>query len=419
VNVTEKTVGEPRTGGVPVVLVMALTVVTLLGRFTLDRIGFVQLGDLDLRILAIPGLLLVTLLWRVLPGPARYRHRWPASVRLTLVLIGYLCVTVFWAPLGARVSASVFDLACLAALVVLTGTIAAPDPARARRLMLLCLFGAGLAYGLAGLLVGQTNAQGRTAAFGGGPNVYVRVVALGIIAAIALAVIYRRRWLLLSVPPLLVAGALAGSRGGTLAAAVTALVIALLVRRRMSGRSWLFAGVLAVAAAGAAALLLPRSAMAGLQSRFVSQIFVQDQYSGRPELIDQGLTLALGHPVWGAGLDSFYATVGGTEDLGYPHNLVVDIAASSGVIGLGLLVAVGVAFLRDGRPWRSMAADRVALVAAALYVAVASMFSGDMYDSRFMWIFIALAMVGSAESRSAARSPAVEAPDPRVPAQAR
>jgi O-antigen ligase len=320
-------------------------------------------------------------------------------VQLTVVLISYLAVTVFWSPPGARITHSLLDLLYLVLLVALTVTISAPDPRRARRLVIISMFIAGVMYALAGLLIGQTDQQGRTIAFGGGPNVYVRVIVLGIIASIALSTVYRRKLFLLAIPALVAGAVLSGSRGGALAALATGLVIVALRWRRLSWRAPLAAMVVGGAAVIGCMYLLGPKVMGALQQRYITDIFVQDQFSGRPELFDEGLSIAFSHPIAGGGLDSFYALFGSSDDLGYPHNLLVDIAATGGLIGLSLFVAVVVAFVRDGRPWRSLPADQMALIAAALYVAVASLFSGDIYDSRFMWIFVALAMNHPAGSR--------------------
>jgi O-antigen ligase len=313
-------------------------------------------------------------------------------VQLTLVLIGYLAVTVFWTPPAARITQSILDLVYLGLLVVLTVTISAPDPSRARRIIIISMFTAGIMYALAGLLIGQTDQQRRTIAFGGGPNVYVRVIVLGIIASIALTIIYRRKLFLLAIPALLAAGVLSGSRGGAVAALATGLVIAALRWRRLSWRAPLVAMVVSGAAVIGCMYLLGPQEIGAIQQRFISDTFVQNQFSGRPALLNEGLTIAVDHPLAGGGLDSFYAWFGRSEDLGYPHNLLVELAATGGLIGLGLFVAVVVAFIRDGRPWRSVPTDQMTLIAAALFIAVASMFSGNFYDSRFMWIFVAMAI---------------------------
>lgn len=377
--------------GVPRVLILALFVATLMGRFTLDRIGMPQYTDFDLRIVAIGGLVALTLMWRTFPGVHHHRTRWPASALLALALIGYLALTVFWASLEARAVQAATDLAYLALLIAVTVTISAPNPDQARRAMLNLLWFAGLAYAAAGLLIGQTDEQGRTTAFGGGPNVYVRVVILGLIAGIALCVIHRRALYVLPIPILAVAAVLSGSRGGAVAAVGTALVIGFLCRRRMSRRTLVGVAAVAGGAVLAGALLLGSVAAGAAQQRFIAGLFEHDQFSDRPALLGQGLTIALRAPLIGGGLDSFYAEFGQSEDLTYPHNLIVEIVATGGLIGLGLLAAWAVAFWREGRPWRTLPPDRLAMIATALFIAVAGMFSGDLYDSRFLWVFAALA----------------------------
>jgi O-antigen ligase len=388
------TTGAPRVPGVSRVLVVGLFVTALLGRFTLDRLGSGRFGDLDLRIVAFGSLVLVTLMWRFLvprPGPCR---PWPLAVRLNLVFFGYLAATVFWAPPGARVAFSMADLGYLMLLVVLAVTLSAPDPARARRHLLACMFTAGAVYAVAGLLFGQVDQQGRAAAFGGGPNVYVRVIVFGIIGAVALAVLYRRALFLLAVPVLAAAAVQSGSRGGVLAALATALFVLVLCARRMSWRGLAATGATVAAVLVGGAYLLDARARAAGQARFVSGIFERDQFSDRPELLAQGLRIAVAHPVLGGGLDSFYAWTGQVEDIGYPHNLVVNVADIGGAVGVVLLAAVLVAYAAAARPWLRLPADQLALVAAACYVAIASMFSGDLYDSRFLWIFLVLVASG-------------------------
>ncbi|WP_028925031.1 O-antigen ligase family protein [Pseudonocardia acaciae] len=389
VTAVRRDAGTPRR--VPRLLVLALFVATLMGRFTLDRIGMPEFTDFDLRIVAIGGLLALVLMWRTLPVAHHYHNRWPPSMLLVLALICYLATTVFWAPAQARAAEAATDLGYLALLLVITVTISAPDPEHARRTMLVLLWIAGVTYAAHGLVIGQTDVQGRTTAFGGGPNVYVRVVVLGLIAAVALAVLHRRKLFLIPIPALVVAAILSGSRGGAVAAVGTALFVAILYRRRISRRAVAGASVIAVGVLLAGAAVLGSGAAGSPQQRFVVGLFQRGQFSDRPALLDQALSIAIRHPVFGGGLDSFFAEFGQSEDLSYPHNLVVDVAATGGLIGAALLVACAVAFVAEGRPWRGLPTDRVAFVAAALFIAIAAMFSGDLYDSRFLWVFAALA----------------------------
>lgn len=379
------------TRAVPVTVLLATFFTALMGRFTLDRIGVAWFGELDLRTVFCPALVVLVLLWRFRPDDPDYRHSWAPPVRWVLAIMGYLMLTAFWAPYGASVDERLADLGFLALLIVATVVVSGPDPAWARRVVLAATYITGLLYALAGLILGQTDAQGRTIAFGGGPNVYVRVLLVAVIAAVALSVIYRRKLFLLPVPVLGVAALLAGSRGGV-AAAVTTAVFVVLCRRRLSWR----VGAAAVLAAGAGLVatttLLDTTDVALIQKRFVSDLFQEHQFSGRPELLGQALKIFLANPLFGGGLDSFHVRFGYSENLGYPHNLVVDVAATGGLVGLGLLVAFSVSLVRHVRPWGQVRPDQLAMLMGMIFVAAASMFSGDFYDSRFLWMFAVLAV---------------------------
>jgi O-antigen ligase len=376
---------------VPVSLVLATYVVALMGRFTLDRIGITEFGELDLRTIVCPALAVAALLWRFRPDYPDYRHPWAPSLLWMLAVIGYLWLTVFWAPYAARTDERVVDLVWMALLIVVMVMVSGPDPARARRVVLAATFASGMLYAFSGLILRQTDEQGRTIAFGGGPNVYVRVVLLGALAAIALAVVYRRKIFLVPVPLLATAALLASSRGGVLSAGVTAAAFVVLCWRRLSVRAIVATVLMVIAGLAASLTLLDAKNLEMIQQRFVAAP-QQDQFSGRPELFDQGLVLFRDNPVVGGGLDSFYVRFGFNSDLGYPHNLVVDVAATGGVIGLALLAGFVVALIRDVQPWRSLPGDAMAMIMAIVFITTASMFSGDFYDSRFLWIFAALAV---------------------------
>jgi O-antigen ligase len=378
---------------VSVTLLTGLFVAILLGRFSLGRLGDDRYANVDLRFFAIGGLVAATVIWRFLPVAHHWRVSWALSTRLVLLLLGYLALTVLWAPVGAQVVDSTSDLLFVAVLIVLTVVISAPDPARARRVVIICLWVAGSIYGAAGLLIGQTDAQGRTVAFGGGPNIYVRVIVLGAIAAIALSVLYRRWFFLLPIPGLAASAVLSGSRGGLLAAVLTAGLFLALYRRRVTARAVLILVIGgSVSLAGAAWFIFGSRAASKLRDRFVTDLFVTHQYSERPQLASQGLSLLLRHPWTGAGLDSFYVVFGQRENLRYPHNMLIEVGSDGGLIGLLLLAAIVVVFCYEGRPWRPMSADRITMALGAFYIAVASMFTGDVYDTRLLWIFAALAM---------------------------
>ncbi|MGH3935563.1 MAG: O-antigen ligase family protein [Pseudonocardiaceae bacterium] len=372
--------------------VLGLFGVALMGQFTLGRLGIEQFGELDLRLVAFPALVTTVLLWRFQPGHRDYRHAWPPASLWAIAMVAYLALTAFWAPHEARISDSVTDLAFLGLLIVMATVVAAPDPARARRLTLTTMYITAVVYGLASVLIGETDAQGRTTAFAGGPNVYTRVVLLGVVAAVALTALYGRRLFLLAIPLLVLAALLAASRGAVVAAVATVVVFGAVTWGRWSRRTIGLAVLVTAGTLVVAWSLLPPAAVEVVRQRFVDQVFQQGELSSRPELISQALTIFAGDPLIGAGLDSYFVHFGFGVGLDYPHNLVLDLAVTGGIVALAIFGMFVVALTRDSRTLRPMTADQLAMLLSACYLGTASMFSGGFYDSRFFWVFAVLAV---------------------------
>ncbi len=380
----------------PALLVLGLFGIALMGQFTLDRLDIEQFGELDLRLVAFPALVAAVLLWRFQPGHRDYRHVWPPTSLWAIAIISYLALTAFWAPYEARITETLTDLAFLGLLIVMATVVSAPDPARARRVTLAAMYVAAVVYAVAGVLIGETDAQGRTTAFAGGPNVYTRVILLGVVAAIALTALYGRRLFLVAIPLLASAALLPASRGAIVAALATVVLFGALTWGRWSFRA---VGLAVLVTAGTLIVtwnLLPSSAVDVVRYRFVDQVFEQNELSGRPQLISQALTIFVDDPLIGAGLDSYFVRFGLGIGLEYPHNLVLDLAATGGVAALAIFGMFAVALVRDSRPLSTMTADQLAMLLSACYLGAASMFSGEFYDSRFFWVFAVLAVNYSA-----------------------
>lgn len=397
----ERSPGRP----LPVVLLCAVYVVALGGRFTLDRVGLPDLEKVDLRLIGGSCLVVAVLIWRLHPAWGRERHAFAPSIRWALALFALMALSAAWSPPRADWQESLIDLLALTVLVVATALLTAPDPVRGARVLMACAAVSGVVYTVLGLVTGETDVQGRMAVLGGGPNVYVRVVCLGIVATIVFAVI-RRSWLLSLVPVMGVAGALSGSRGGVAAAVVAALFFLVVFHRRWSAR-WL-AWLVGVGAVGAllGAVLVGAEAQLLLESRFVGELTGSDDYSQRPELLIQAWRIFLEHPIFGSGLDSYWAEFGGTVDQDYPHNIVAEIAVTVGVVGLAVFAVFLVRLIADCRSRAPLAIEQIGLVVGAVFVLAESMFSGDFYDTRFFWIF-AVAVVNL---RSWTASPFVRDP---------
>lgn len=389
----DRTVGYAATDRHGQAVLLIVFICLLGGRFTLDRVS-PGLPALDLRVAGLAVALSMFGLWVAaardrMAGPVRVG----AGLYWFLAWCGYMALSSLWATDGARISTYLPDLGLLAAFILLGIAVLGRLSRQATTVVWRWLYGLGFIY-FAGALAAGPDAQGRYAAFGGGPNVFVRVMVLATIAALFLAARSGRlRALLVGVPIFLVGAVLSGSRGGLLAFAVVLLVgLAPLLRRLPRGSA-----LLAVAGAGAmvatAPVVLGASIQQTLAERFIQQTLEQHYSSGRTEIIASSWGLFEQHPFIGVGLDGFYAEVGRSLGFEYPHNLVVAAAVEGGLLGLLLVSAALLAFGWSTLQHRPLCRESLFALLAGLYLLGASMFSGDYYDSRFVWFFLGWAAI--------------------------
>jgi O-antigen ligase len=368
---------------------MLLFLTALLGRYSLDRFGLDQ--SVELRGVALSMLVILTLLWRATVSDRSYQHTWGSTGQLGLVFLGYQVSSALWAPPEARTAQLLVDIVAIAALFMVSLAITGPDRDRSARVLLYLMLGAGCAYAVLGLVLGQTTAQGRLSVLGGGPNVFVRVVILGVLAAFALAAIRRKPAILAVLPPLATAALLSGSRGGLLAGLLTMLAFAWLYRRRIRASRVLTTAVLAGTLSIAGLALLGDGAVGFLRDRYLPGNLAEANLSYRPELVEQAWTLFRERPLFGAGLDAFYGEYGYSGSWEYAHNFVASVGAEGGLVGLALLAVLLYGIARALGPITELSPERTACLLAAMYIFFASLFSGDYYDTRLAWIFIAVA----------------------------
>jgi len=139
------------------------------------------------------------------------------------------------------------------------------------------------------------------------------------------------------------------------------------------------------------------------EDRFIQQTVEQRYVSGRTDIWVQAARLAMDHPLIGTGLDGFYGLVGRNEGTEYPHNYLLGVAAEGGFVGLGLLAAAVLLLAGTIRRGGQHPRETMLAMAAAVFVALSSLFSGDYYDARLAFLFAAMAA-------AAAVTPPVPAP---------
>jgi O-antigen ligase len=117
----------------------------------------------------------------------------------------------------------------------------------------------------------------------------------------------------------------------------------------------------------------------------------EDRYdSGRTTIYKSAIEMGRRYPVFGGGLDGFQAS--SPQGL-YQHNVFLEAFSEGGLIGLGLLSwLVLTATKRSIRP---SSVHGAAYAAAFFLILVSSQFSGDLYDSRAL--FLLPVLIGAAQ----------------------
>lgn len=314
------------------------------------------------------------------------------AVSAVLTFVAYGAASALWSPAdGALVDGKLVGLA-LVGLYAVVVAVAASGP---RADVFAVWFwrsvaGVTLVLALIGLL-SLGGPGGRVAVLGGGPNVYGRLMGLGVYALLLVRLPHRYRTLGISAGGLLaVMMVLSGSRGALVAFAASAAVVLVLVRPRLRA---VLKAVPLVAVVGAALYHTGVYDLieASVQERLV-RLLIEEQYTaGRDVLYGAALAMGLDAPVLGAGLAGF-----STSELHrYPHNLFLEAFAEGGGVGL-LLVTAALALC--GRTLVRTAAGRTDLALRLglwSYLLVAAMFSGELYDSRLVFV---LPLLGAAQS---------------------
>jgi len=122
-------------------------------------------------------------------------------------------------------------------------------------------------------------------------------------------------------------------------------------------------------------------------------IALQSGPGDRDKLLERGLQLVVDSPIIGTGLGSFSGVVPDTENIGnfyeYPHNVPLEVAAETGLVGFLLLFAPLIAAwwaLSWAGIRRASPAIASLIVIVGVFFVVANI-SGDIPSDRGMWIF--------------------------------
>jgi O-antigen ligase len=396
-------------------LLLAIVISLVAGTFSLAAVS-AGLAWLDIRLVACYVVALGFILW-VLGS----RTHWPhdrTTVRAIwwfYAWIAWMALSANWAPTGARVQDFLIGLFAMAVLVSLAAQIAKRLESDDLNFIWSALFYIGLLYLAAAMLAGP-GAQGRYSAFGGGPNVFVRVILVGALAALVLYLRQGRIVFLAAIPFLTIGAVLSGSRGGLVAGGAVMIIGMVPVMRRLGLKRSLWASALTTMVLWAFLLFGGSTTLAFLQQRFIQQTLIDGYTSDRLSISGQVIGLFESHVWFGTGLDGYFATTGQYVGAEYPHNLFLASAAEGGLIGVTFLTCAIVALNMAALRRRPISLNTLFAWLAGILLLVASEFSGDYYDSRMMWLFFVLAAVEAARPAAHRLSTLRQVPMPHSPA---
>jgi O-antigen ligase len=381
------------------------------------------------------GITLLLFLWTVLAvafAIARDRLSVPLRalrspvVVLSLLLLVWLVVRLPGSPDGAYGSQKLQLFLFVNGASLLAGVVIARRPrdfALFLQLMLAMSVASGfvLARQVASGTAQQFSSDRFVIASTYDPIQIARAMGLGLLIALALVLGGARAWqrtvALLATPLLTVAFFAAGSRGPLLGLIAGALVLGALSLHSAEARRRL---LLIVPVGLLAAFVVGRVVPGQSITRVLSFLSGSDtQGEDRITLWHEAWHVAGDHPVFGLGTGGF----GSLSDLyNYPHNIVLEVAAELGVVGvilLGAIVWTGAA--QAYRAWR--ASDRRVEAGFALallaYALLNAMFSGDISGNGQIWLAVGLGGgLGSRLPRRRREAESGEQPAPaRTPAR--
>jgi len=390
-------------------LAIVLTALFLVGRWNLQRLEVnpdAVNSDLVVErsvttVLIEPRLWLTTICVLLLvvmeigaSGDARThsdRREARTSVSIFLVYSIYLVATIAWSP-NDNPFPAVVDI-CLMLVTVLVVERAARHEKFVEAFwlwleLLLIAIGAFALFNQL-FLAPATSADppGRLSILGGGPNILGRF--LGMLCLLMVAQSLRRggglRW---SAAWRIVAAAVAlilllqtGSRG-----ALTGLLVgllALLVAHRMNTRLIGIGAVVILSFEYLFTAILNADMIESVGERWLVATLEEGYLSARDVLLAVAYDSWLERPIFGGGLDSFEYYSFGLDR--YPHNLVMQMAQEGGIVAVLLLLAWIVHVILNS--WRGRNHYTEIGLSMTALIFGCSLFSGDFYDCRLIFIF--------------------------------
>ena len=201
----------------------------------------------------------------------------------------------------------------------------------------------------------------------------------------------------------------AGSRGPLVMAILTIVIVQLLTRQKI-GKKALF-GALAlvlsiiVLQAPQVQQILPQQSIWRIQlliDAMVGRGELDNSSMSRVQLLDIATEMFLARPILGygtAGFETVAKLIPDMSDLRYPHNLVAQVAAEFGIMGLVVTaIFISTAFFRGSVDLQNPRTQ--AIFTLALFGFLNAFVSGSFYEDRWVWgmLLVLLALESPAKA---------------------
>jgi len=345
-----------------------------------------------------------------------------------LVFVTWQLATHFWTIEPSATQQAVITLAQLLGVIWLVRELCTGERERLAVIQAF-LFGCWVVcvVVIASYSSGQAVADVRYAPPDFNPNETADTLAIGIAMALLICARVKSRlvlWLNIAYVPLAIfAVVLTASRSGFVATCVACLGIFLLLRR---SRPLLGLLLLVLIVGAGVGLFMGTSAEQDLGANLERVLWTGETgtigtFSGRTAIWTAGIQVFSDHPAIGIGSGAFPLAVKDHLSGAYAaHNLFVQVAAESGLVGLFLLIAALAACIIPALRAADMTSFHVILLAVTLVMA----FVANVQVSKVFWLVMALLAVSGrsspafAPSRSQRVSTASESGWPQAPSRA-
>lgn len=366
--------------------------------------GLAGLFDLTL---ALGAVLAVTLAYRLIVR--RERIAWSHEMGLVLVFASVILIGLVYTPATSYGTDKAFRFVALTMLAFFTPLVVIRS---SRSIWLFFLGWLGFAAWLTVGALGQLGTDQRLAGLSGTAIGMGRTIGVAILILL-FAVLMRRGARLWHMPAIaaiaLMMLALIGSGSrGPLLVLVAAVALTLGFGMTQPGhrvRSLMIVGVISAVVLSVFASGLVPAASRQRFDQLLNETEVDTSAQARLMVMEVAWRLFTTYPVTGRGTGSVSAFGAGQEQE-YPHNILLELAAENGLIGVGLYLTVVGTVL-----WRLFAnlsrqTDRqslyMTLLAMLLYTFLNAMVSGDLSDNRDMWLFAGVAIAATRIERETA-----------------